>query len=309
MGERALKTGTYTDEMQLYVDRGSIPPTGQCAACTGVLIARHALEVLGKNTVTLRVASCGAGWRGRSLICGSLGYSCFASGGAAASGVSRGLQIQGKKVNVVMFAGDGGSYDIGLQALSAAAERGENVIWICSNNEAYMLTGVQRSGATPIWAATSTTPVGKVHKGKQREKKEIFSTLEGSGAAYIATASMDNINDFRKKIEKAKQISTEEQRGLSYIEVLHTCPTGWRYPTDQMIQVSRLAVQTAWWPLFEIQNGVFRLSYKPREIRPVSEFVKTQGRFRHITDDQMEIIQSKVITTWNKLLERETKQE
>jgi pyruvate/2-oxoacid:ferredoxin oxidoreductase beta subunit len=307
MSEKALKTETYMDEMSLYIDRGSIPPTSKCAACTGVLIARHALEVLGKNTVTLRVASCGAGWGGRALQCGPLGYCCFPSGGAAASGVVRGFQIQGKKVNVVLFAGDGGSYDIGLQALSAAAERGENIIWICSNNEAYMLTGVQRSGATPMWASTSTTPVGKRFDGKQREKKEIISTMEGSGAAYIATASMSHIHDFKRKVEKARQISTEEQRGLSYIEVLHTCPTGWRYPTDKMIEVSRLGVQTAWWPLYEIQDGVLKISYKPKELKPVSEFMKMQGRFRHIKDEQIEFMQNKVVKNWNQLLEREAR--
>ena len=303
-----MKSENYIDEMSLYIERGSIPPTSKCGGCTGTLIARHALEVLGKNTITLGVASCGSGWGGRSLACGPLGYCCFPSGGAAASGVARGFQIQGKKVNIVMFAGDGGSYDIGLQALSAAAERGENIIWICSNNEAYMLTGVQRSGATPIWASTSTTPVGKMRDGKQREKKEIISTMEGSGAAYIATASMAYISDFRKKVEKARQISTEEQRGLSYIEVIHTCPTGWRYPTDKMIEVSRLGVQTAWWPLFEIQDGEFRLTNKPKELRPVSEFIKMQGRFRHIKDEQIEFIQNKIIKIWKKLLERETKQ-
>ena len=152
--EYSLKNENYLDETDLYMKRGAIPPTSKCGGCTGTLITRHALEVLGRNTVALGVASCGAGWGGRSLICGPGGYCCFPSGGAAASGVVRGFKAQGKKVNVVMFAGDGGTYDIGLQALSAAAERRENIIWICSNNEAYMLTGVQRSGATPIWAAT-----------------------------------------------------------------------------------------------------------------------------------------------------------
>jgi pyruvate/2-oxoacid:ferredoxin oxidoreductase beta subunit len=300
-----LKSELNIDEINQYIERGSIPPTSRCAGCTGTLIARHTVEVLGKNTITLRVASCGAGWGGRSLVCTPLGYCCFPSGGAAASGVARGFQIQGKKVNVVMFAGDGGTYDIGLQALSAAAERGENIIWICSNNEAYMLTGVQRSGATPMWASTSTTPVGKIQKGKQREKKEIISTLVGSRAAYIATASMSYINDFHNKLKKAKQITTEENQGLSYIEVLHTCPTGWRYPTDKMIQVSRLGVQTGWWPLFEIQKDIFRITYKPKELRPVSEFIKMQGRFRHITDEQIDIMQNKIIESWKNLLARE----
>jgi len=293
------------DEIDTYVARGSIPPTSKCAGCTGTLIARHALEVLGRNTVALGVASCGSGWGGRSLISSAAGYCCFASGGATASGVARGFIAQGKKVNVVMFAGDGGSYDIGLQALSAAAERGENIIWICSNNEAYMLTGVQRSGATPIWASTSTTPVGKKIKGKQREKKEIFSTLQGSGAAYIATASMSHIKDFRKKIDKAKKISTEEQLGLSFIDVLHTCPTGWRYDPTQMIKMSRMGVQSGWWPLFEIENNTFQLNYKPKELQPVEEFIKPQGRFRHITHNQIEIIQERIYNRWEKMLKQE----
>jgi pyruvate/2-oxoacid:ferredoxin oxidoreductase beta subunit len=287
-----------------YIQRNTIPPTSRCSGCTAPLIARHAFDVLGRNTVWLVVASCGANWGKRIKVTGPLGYCCFPSGGAAATGVYRGFKSLGKKFNVVMFAGDGGTYDIGLQALSAAAERGENIIWICCNNEAYMLTGVQRSGATPIWAYTTTTPVGEAIQGKQRPKKDIIGTMEDANTAYIATASMAYLADFKKKISKAMKISTDEEKGLSFINVLHTCPTGWRYDPSRMIEYSKLAVETNWWPLYEIENNEFRFTYKPRETKPVSEFIKGQGRFRHLNDDQIEDLQMKVNDKWNKLLKR-----
>ena len=288
-----------------YINRHTVPPTSRCAGCTAPLIARHAFDVLGRDTIWLVVASCGANWGKRIKVTGPLGYCCFPSGGAAATGVYRGFKTQGKKYNVVMFAGDGGTYDIGLQSLSAAAERGENIIWICCNNEAYMLTGVQRSGATPIWTDTTTTPVGESTKGKQRPKKDILGTMLDANAAYIATASMAYINDFKKKVAKAQKISTVEEKGLSFINVLHTCPTGWRYDPSRMIEMSKLAVETNWWPLYEVENNNFKFTQKPREAKPISEFIKDQGRFRHLKNKQIKEIQKKVDEKWKKLMKRE----
>jgi len=296
------KTGSLPSE---YINRHTVPPTSRCAGCTGPLIARHAFDVLGRDTVWLVVASCGANWGKRIKISGPLGYCCFPSGGAAATGVYRGFRTKGKKYNIVMFAGDGGTYDIGLQSLSAAAERGENVIWICCNNEAYMLTGVQRSGATPMWANTTTTPVGEFTQGKQRPKKTILGTMQDANAAYIATASMSNISDFKKKVAKAQQISTVEEKGLSFINVLHTCPTGWRYDPSRLIEMSKLAVETNWWPLYEVENQKFRFTYKPKEAKPVSEFLQDQGRFRHLNLNQIEEIQVNVDERLAELAKRE----
>lgn len=283
------------------IERVTIAPTGSCQGCGMSLIARHTLDALGKNTCVVIPASCG-GWAG--LMECARSPTVFPSAAAAATGAARGFEALGKKVNVVVIAGDGGTYDIGLQSLSGAAERGENIIWICQNNEAYMNTGIQRSGATPRWAWTTTTPVGRITKGKQVWNKDMAAILEAHGVPYVARASVAFIPDFKRKLKVAQRITAEERRGLSYIEVLNTCPTGWRYPPDQMIRVARLAVQTGLWPLYEIEDGVFKLTYRPKEILPVAEYLKIQGRFSHITEDQIKAVQTRVTERWERVLER-----
>lgn len=292
------------EEMSLVMPPGrvTIPTTAACQGCLMVLIARHTLDTLGKNTAVIIPASCG-GWSG--LIACPRGSTQFGSAAAAASGLKRGYDAQGRKdINVIIIAGDGGTYDIGLQSLSGAAERRENIIWVCQNNQAYMNTGIQRSGATPRWAWTTTTPVGSVKKGKEVWEKDMSAIMEAAGAAYVAKASVAYVTDFKRKIQKAQRISTVERKGLSYVEALNTCPTGWRFDSEQAIQVARLAVQTGYWPLYEVEEGKFRLTYKPKEILPVAEYLKVQGRFRHLTSEQIEETQGRTTAGWEGKLAR-----
>ncbi len=282
--------------------RVTIPTTSACQGCPMVLIARHTLDTIGKNTAVVIPASCG-GWSG--MMSCARGMTQFPSTAAAATGLKRAYDAMGRKdINVVVIAGDGGTYDIGLQSLSGAAERGENIIWICQNNQAYMNTGIQRSGATPKYAWTTTTPVGNVQKGKQAWQKDIAAILEAHGAPYIAKASVAYVADFKRKVQKAQRISTVERKGLSYIEALNTCPTGWRYDSGLSVRVARIAVQTGTWPLFEVEEGKFRLTYKPKEILPVAEYLKLQGRFGHVSPEQVEEVQKRTTAGWEAMLAR-----
>jgi len=284
------------------VERVTVPPTAACQGCPMVLISRIALDTLGQNTVVTIPASCG-GWSG--LMKAPRASTQFPSAAATASGVARALRKFGMKdTNVLVIAGDGGTYDIGNQALSGACERREPIIWVCQNNQAYMNTGIQRSGATPRWAWTTTTPVGKVRKGKSVWQKDMCAIMEATGAPYVAKASVAYTRDFVNKVKKAQRISTVEKKGLSFIEVLNTCPTGWRYDSGLAIRVARLAVQTGVWPLFEVEEGRFNLTYKPKEILPVAEYLKVQGRFRHLTPEQIEAWQERTTAAWEALLER-----
>ncbi|MFQ6075058.1 MAG: thiamine pyrophosphate-dependent enzyme [Candidatus Bathyarchaeia archaeon] len=283
-------------------ERVTIPTTAACQGCPMVLIARHTLDTLGRKTAVVIPASCG-GWSGMMWV--PRGMTQFGSTAAAATGLKRAYDALGKKdINVAVIAGDGGTYDIGLQSLSGATERRENIIWVCQNNQAYMNTGIQRSGATPKYAWTTTTPVGKLRKGKQAWQKDVATILESQGAAYVAKASVAYIADFKRKVRKAQRISTVERKGLSYIEALNTCPTGWRYDSGLSVRVARLAVQTGLWPLYEVEEGRFRLTVRPKEILPVAEYLKVQGRFRHLTENQIEEIQSRTTDGWEGMLAR-----
>ncbi|MBS7638449.1 pyruvate synthase subunit beta [Candidatus Bathyarchaeota archaeon] len=285
------------------VERVTIPPTGACQGCAMVLISRHALDTLGRNSAVIIPASCGA-WSGAMLI--DRGPTQFPSAAAAASGVARGLKAAGhKNTNVVVIAGDGGTYDIGLQALSGAAERGERIIYICQNNQAYMNTGIQRSGATPRWAWTTTTPIGSVIQGKTVWPKSMPEIMEAHHIPLVATASIHNIPDYKRKIKLAQRLTTEEGKGLSYIEVLNTCPTGWRYSPEKMVTMARLAVETGFWPVYEVVEGKFKLNIKPKTLKPLKEFLQMQGRFRHLTDEQIAEMERWVHERWQRLLERD----
>jgi pyruvate ferredoxin oxidoreductase beta subunit len=165
-------------------------------------------------------------------------------------------------------------------------ERGHNCLYICYDNEAYMNTGIQRSGATPYGAWTTTTPVGRVKRGEDRPKKDIPAIVAAHGAPYVATASVGYLNDYIKKVKKAASI-----RGPTYIHVNCPCPPGWRFSSEKTIEVARLAVQTGMWVLYEIEEGEFRLTVKPSKRKPVAEYLKLQGRFRHLTEEDIAEIQ------------------
>jgi len=263
------------------------------------LIARASLEVLGPNTVTMTPPSCSAiltgggdetGWGIPSV------QTVLASLPAYASGISEALKIQGKEdVNILGFAGDGGTFDIGLQALSGAIERGHKAIFLCYNNEAYMNTGNQRSSATSLGAWTKTTPTGKKEPGKNIDFMLLHQNLD-----YQATASVANIKDLKRKVEKASR-----QKGPSFIHVHAPCNTGWKFPASKTITVAKLAVRSGLWLLWEKENGRVKLNQRPVDWNLADEYIRMQGRFDKITDEVIEQIKTEARNRYNNLLKME----
>ena len=214
-------------------------------------------------------------------------HSAFENSAATISGVEAAylaLRRSGKidrEYNFVAFGGDGGTYDIGLQALSGAAERGHKMVYVCYDNGAYMNTGIQRSSATPFGAWTSTTPIGTEHAGKMQVRKDLTSIMAAHNIPYVAQAAVSHWNDLIKKAEKAF-----EAPGPAFLNVLAPCPRGWRYPSSETVQMAKLAVQTGFWPLFEVEDGAWRITGKVKERKPVREFLGAQGRFKHMLADE-----------------------
>lgn len=269
-----------------------------CAGCGPSIALRLLFKALG-NKVFLVVPACCT-----TVIQGPYPYTSFAvplqnmlfeATGATASGIVSALRIRGlEDITVVGWAGDGGTVDIGIQALSGAAERETNFIYICYDNEAYGNTGLQRSGATPYGAWTTTTPTGK----KERKKNMPF-IMAAHRIPYVATACPSYPMDFVNKLRKAKEI-----KGTKYIHVLAPCPTGWRYDSSKTVEIGRLAVQTGIWALYEIENGKFRLNFPSDRLvdkakrKPVKEYLSMQERFRHLTEAEIEKIQMWVDEDW-----------
>jgi len=234
-------------------------------------------------------------------------HNAFENAAATVSGVEaayRSLKKQGKydkDVKFIAFGGDGGTYDIGLQSLSGAMERGHNMLYVCYDNEAYMNTGIQRSGSTPFAADTKTAPVGAVHKGKEQFNKNLTEIMIAHNIPYVAQAAPAYWRDLNRKVEKALAVD-----GPAFINVLAPCPPGWRFSSDIGIELSRLAVQTCFWPLYECENGKRRITYKPKEKKPLSEWTKPQGRFRHLHREEnahlLEKAQAEVDRRWEELL-------
>lgn len=210
-------------------------------------------------------------------------HSAFENAAATLSGVEamyRSLKRQGKidrEMKFVAFGGDGGTYDIGLQSLSGAMERGHDMLYICYDNGAYMNTGIQRSSATPIGSDTTSSPVGSVVKGKMQPRKNLTRIMAAHGIPYVAQASPAHWRDAVTKFRKALEI-----KGPKFINVISPCNRGWRSATDDAILLSRAAVETCYWPLYEVRDGVTRINYIPKEKKPVEEFLKPQGRFKHM---------------------------
>ena len=239
-------------------------------------------------------------------------HTAFESAASTASGVEaayKSLKKQGKlpedkDTKILVFAGDGGTYDIGFQALSGAMERGHDLTYICYDNGAYMNTGIQRSSATPKFADTTTTPQGKVIPGKMQERKNITEIMVAHELPYVCqTAAYGNFKDLYEKAEKA--IYTE---GPTYMNVFAPCPRGWRYPDEDLMLINKLAVDTCYWPVYEVENGVYKV-YKPAKKVPVVEFLKLQKRFTHMfkpgNEWMIEEFQAGVDKAWEKLLLKE----
>ena len=238
-------------------------------------------------------------------------HSAFENAGATISGVEtayNSLKKQGKikdDMYFVAFGGDGGTYDIGLQSLSGAVERGHNFVYVCYDNGAYMNTGFQRSSATPYGAWTTTSPVGKEAAGKQQNRKDLTAILVAHDIPYAATASPHNFKDLMTKAEKA--FATP---GPAFLNVISPCPRGWRTPSDQTVALAKEAVQSCYWPLYEVENGKYKINYKPgKKKTPVADWLKKQGRFAHLFKGDHQVmlddIQAYIDRKWEELLKKE----
>ncbi|HID72267.1 MAG TPA: pyruvate synthase subunit beta, partial [Thermoplasmata archaeon] len=224
----------------------------------------------------------------------------FAAAAATASGLAEGLEALGERANVVVWAGDGGTVDIGLQGLSGAAERNHNVLYLCYDNEAYMNTGVQRSSATPVGAWTTTTQGGKAKDWKKSPKKNIIDLLVAHKIPYAATASIAYPEDLIKKVKKAKEI-----KGPRFLHIFATCPTGWRMDPSKSVEIAKMAVQAKIFPLYEVENGKYKITRKPTKEVDVADYLKMQGRFRHLTQEEIEKFRENVELEWYLLLKKE----
>jgi pyruvate/2-oxoacid:ferredoxin oxidoreductase beta subunit len=275
-----------------------IPGHVACPGCGASLSMRYALKALGKKTIAVIPACC---W---SIIAGPFPYSsleipiyhtAFETTGAMASGVRAALKIQGKDdITVMGWAGDGGTFDIGIQALSGAVERNEDFIYVCYDNEAYMNTGIQRSSATPWQAWTTTTPTAHP---KDEPKKDIIAIMAAHRIPYTATATIAYPEDMIRKFIKAQSI-----RGAKFIHLLSPCPPGWRSEAADTIRLTRMAVQSKLFPLYEIENGrKYTVTVWPDKEIPVGDYLRLQGRFRHLTEEQIQWIQDEVDGNWQRL--------
>ncbi len=278
------------------------PGSTGCPGGGANLVMRYLLKGLGERTVLSIPACCWAvmpGYYPSHCLKVPMVYSAFEATGASISGIRAALDVRGDQdVTVVGFAGDGGTVDIGLQALSGAAERETDAIYVMYDNEAYMNTGIQRSGSTPWGAWTTTTPVGSRGEFKREPKKDIMAIMRAHGVPYAATVSVSHPEDFVKKARKARDV-----KGFRFIHALSPCPPGWRLDPMKTVEAARLAVNTNIFPLYEIDRGRLRITRKGKGL-PVSEYLSTQGRFTHLTDDQVKEIQSGVDRAWS-ALERE----
>jgi len=228
-------------------------------------------------------------------------HGAFENAPAIASGVYRALKAQGleRDIDIIVLAGDGATFDIGFQSLSGMFERGEEVCYICLDNEAYMNTGIQRSGATPLYALTTTTPSDTVMRGKMEERKQVALIFGMHNVRYVATATLGYHVDFISKVKKALQMKP------SFLHVLTPCPTGWGFDSEDTIKISKLAVETCFFPLFEIEDGYLKLTQKITKKTPVRDFLKLQKRFSHLSDEEIDKIQELVDRNYNYLLELE----
>lgn len=286
----------FANTPEEYMNQGHLA----CPGCGGAYAMRLALKALGKNTIVVIPACC---W---SIIDGPFPLHCikvplyhtaFETAAVVASGIRAALEVKGKTdIEVLAFAGDGGTLDIGIQALSAACERNDKIIYACYDNEAYMNTGIQRSSSTPYGAWTTTTPRENF---KKERKKNISEIIAAHRIPYVATASIGFPDDLIIKFKKAK-----EAKGTAFIHIFAPCPTGWRMAPELMVTISQLAVDCKVFPLYEVFDGIkYVINYQPKNI-PVKEYLKLQGRFSHLTEKEIETIQKEVDLNWEILVKK-----
>ncbi|MBI2868986.1 MAG: pyruvate synthase subunit beta [Chloroflexi bacterium] len=280
-----------------------------CIGCGEAMAVKLACKALGDNVVIVNATGC------MEIVSSQYPFTSwnvpwihtlFENTAAVASGIEAAFKVLHKKGRVseplpqiVAMAGDGGTSDIGLQALSGAMERGHKFVYICFDNEAYMNTGIQRSSSTPFGASTTTSPAGKESFGQFSWKKNMPAIAAAHNIPYVATASPSYPFDFMDKVKKGMAVN-----GPAYIHVFSVCPTGWRCPTDMAVKLGRLVVETGVFPLYEVENGEYRLSMELKELRPIRDYFKSQGRFRHLSDDMVNQIQERVKQEYAKLVEK-----
>ena len=280
-----------------------------CTGCGEALALRLTCKALGRNVIIANATGCTevctsplpvTSWRVPWI------HTLFENVAATASGIEAGLGILIKKgripdkgIKCVAVAGDGGTSDIGIQALSGALERNHDFLYLCFDNEAYMNTGIQRSSATPYGASTTTAPAGKLSIGQTTWKKNLPEIAVAHNIPYVATASPGHPFDLMSKVRKGADVE-----GPAYVHVFSPCPTGWRHATDLAIEISRLAVETGIFPLYEVENGRYRLSVDRPKLKPVEEYLKTQGRFRHLLEEEISRIQEHVDEEYARLKAR-----
>ncbi len=269
-----------------------------CPGCSSAIAMRLVLRAMGSRTIAVIIPSCS------SIIASTYPYTAlkvpafhgtFETAAPTAAGIAYAMEIKGRTdVAVVAFAGDGGTFDIGLQSLSGCADRNENFIYVCLDNEGYMNTGIQASSATPQCAWTVTTPSGRVHK-----KKKLMDIIAAHRVPYAATASVGYPHDLMEKVGRAKGL-----RGTRFIHVLTPCATGWRMGEGLSVTAAMLAVETRLFPLYEVYGGKeYRLTYEPSGL-PVKEYVRIQGRYRHLNEEQIGQMQAEADEEWAALLKR-----
>lgn len=216
------------------------------------------------------------------------------------------LPVERERMNFIAFGGDGGTYDIGLQSLSGAMERGHNMLYVCYDNEAYMNTGIQRSSATPLGAHTSTAPAGSVKQGKEQNRKDLTKIMVAHNIPYVAQTTPFHWKDLAMKVEKALACD-----GPAFLNILMPCTVGWHFDPAIGIDLSKEAVETNFWPLFEVENGVYKINQKPKERKPIAPWMKKQGRFKHLfkpgNEHILETSQQYVDSEWEKLLKLEAR--
>ncbi len=286
------------------------PGMSSCQGCAAAISMKIALRALGKRTIVVFPACCFCVFVG-GYPYSSLGvpiiHCPFATAAVTACGVTAALRQKGdQETTVMVWAGDGGTFDIGLQSLSGAAERGENILFVCYDNEAYMNTGIQRSSATPMGAWTTTTPEGTI---KEEPKKDIEQIMMAHHVSYLATASAAYPDDLFRKFEKARNIP-----GTRFIHLLSACPPGWRIDPSQSVRVTRMATQSNVFPIYEMtrrdrpgpgqKEWQLEITIRPEKEIPVESYLKAQGRFKHMSKEMMMAVQDRVTYKWNELLDR-----
>ena len=303
--DRGTNTSEKGAQRKLTIPEEELMYSGHmaCLGCGAAHAMRYALKALGRNTIMTIPACCWA------VIPGVLPFTCmsiptlstaFETTGVSISGVRAALDARGVEgITVVGWAGDGGTADIGIQALSGAAERDDDVIYFMYDNEAYMNTGIQQSGSTPVGAWTTTTPVGTTGEWEKSPKKKMVEILAAHRIPYAATASIAYPEDLIRKVRKAKEI-----KGFKFIHIYAPCPTGWKSDPSRTVEIARMAVQTKLFPLYEVENGVYRITMKPKGT-PIEDYLRIQGRFRHLPEEVIEYTKRTLENEWNRLLKLE----